>query len=230
MWNGKKKAITFSYDDGILQDIKTIELLDKYNLKATFNVNSGFLGTFNQLFRNEHSVQHNKIKACELREIYKNHEVAVHGFTHPELRQLDEKTIIDEIEIDRKVLSAITGKEVVGMAFPFGFYDDRVVEIIKNNTPIKYARTVTSTYNFDLQTDLLRFNPTIQETEENLFEVVKRFLEMKTEKYQLLYIWGHTFEMDAEYITWEKLEELFKMLANKDDIFYGTNEEVLLAK
>jgi peptidoglycan/xylan/chitin deacetylase (PgdA/CDA1 family) len=39
MWNGKKKAITFSFDDGVLQDIRTIEILDKYGLKATFNLN-----------------------------------------------------------------------------------------------------------------------------------------------------------------------------------------------
>ena len=28
----KKKAITFSYDDGVTQDIRLIELLNKYNL------------------------------------------------------------------------------------------------------------------------------------------------------------------------------------------------------
>ena len=33
MFNGKMKAVTFSYDDGIAQDIRLIELLNKYNLK-----------------------------------------------------------------------------------------------------------------------------------------------------------------------------------------------------
>ena len=41
MWNNKKKAITFSFDDGVEQDIKFIEICDKYGLKATFNLNSG---------------------------------------------------------------------------------------------------------------------------------------------------------------------------------------------
>ena len=44
MWNGKKKAVTFSFDDGVTQDIRTIEILNKYGLKATFNLNSGLLG------------------------------------------------------------------------------------------------------------------------------------------------------------------------------------------
>ena len=43
MWNGKKKAITFSFDDGVSQDIRLIELFNKYGLKGTFNLNSGFL-------------------------------------------------------------------------------------------------------------------------------------------------------------------------------------------
>ena len=41
MWNGKKKAVTFSFDDGVMQDIRVIEILDKYGLKGTFNLNKG---------------------------------------------------------------------------------------------------------------------------------------------------------------------------------------------
>ena len=29
MWNGKMKALTFSYDDGVEQDIRLIEILDR---------------------------------------------------------------------------------------------------------------------------------------------------------------------------------------------------------
>ena len=44
MWNGKKKAITFSFDDGTIQDVRLIEILNKYGLKGTFNLNSSLLG------------------------------------------------------------------------------------------------------------------------------------------------------------------------------------------
>lgn len=36
-----KKAITFSFDDGHTQDIRLVEMLNKYGMKATFNLNSG---------------------------------------------------------------------------------------------------------------------------------------------------------------------------------------------
>jgi len=39
--NGKIKAVTLSYDDGVEQDIRLIEIMKKYGLKGTFNINSG---------------------------------------------------------------------------------------------------------------------------------------------------------------------------------------------
>ena len=38
MWQNKLKAVTFSFDDGVLQDQKMIDILDNYGLKATFNL------------------------------------------------------------------------------------------------------------------------------------------------------------------------------------------------
>lgn len=38
------KAVTFSYDDGVTQDIRLVEILNRYGLKATFNLNSELLG------------------------------------------------------------------------------------------------------------------------------------------------------------------------------------------
>jgi hypothetical protein len=51
---------------------------------------------------------------------------------------------------------------------------------------------------------------------------------LETDKPALLDIWGHSYEMDAEYISWEKFEEVCKRLSGQKDIFYGTNGEVLL--
>jgi hypothetical protein len=117
------------------------------------------------------------------------------------------------------------------MAYPCGGVnnDDRVAEIIRKNTPIRYARTITSTHNFDLQENLLRFNPTVHNVEQNkLLQLVEEFLAKDTDEPQLLYIWGHTYEFDWDKENWEKFENVCKKLAGRDDIFYGTNKEVLL--
>ena len=230
MWCGKKKAVTFSFDDGVTQDIRLIEILNRYNLKGTFNINSDLLGKAGELVRNDRNVRHDKIQICDFRKVYDGHEVAVHTLTHPNLTTLDEKEIIRQVEEDRIKLSELCGYEVVGMAYPCGGVnnDDRVAKVIRENTGVKYARTITSTYNFDRQSNLFRFNPSVYYVEENLEEVIDAFLASEKDEPQLLYIWGHSYEMDAEYISWEKFEYLCKKLANKSDIFYGTNKEVLL--
>ena len=42
---GKYKALILSYDDGTIEDLELVDLLNKNNLKGTFNLNSAYLGT-----------------------------------------------------------------------------------------------------------------------------------------------------------------------------------------
>ena len=227
----KKKAITFSYDDGVTQDIRLIELLNKYGLKCTFNLNSELLSKKGMLIREGKRIAHYKIHAEDVKNIYEGHEVAVHTLTHPNLTQCDDKEIIHQVETDRLNLSGLVGYEVVGMAYPCGGVnnDDRVASIIKENTGVKYSRTITSNNCFDLQENLYRFNPTVYHLNcEEMMQSGREFIELKTEEPKVFYIWGHSYEMDYGADYWVKLEEFFKLISNKEDIFYGTNKEVLL--
>ena len=232
MWQNKKKAITFSFDDGVTQDERLIEILNKYNLKGTFNLNFDLLGTKNKLERNGKIVSHDKINHSDVKRIYNGHEVAGHTLSHHNVISLTDEDVVYHVEEDRKKLSNLCGYEVVGFAYPCGApnNDERTSKIIREKTGVKYARTITSTYQFDIQSNLYRFNPSVYYIEKDFENVVDRFLELDANSPQLLYIWGHAYEMDAEYITWEKFDRICKKLANRPDIFYGTNKEVLLDK
>lgn len=227
----KKKAITFSYDDGVTQDIRLIELLNKYGLKCTFNLNSELLSKKGMLIRQCKRIAHYKIHTEDVKHIYKGHEVAVHTLTHPNLTQCDEKEIIRQVETDRLNLSELVGYEVVGMAYPCGGVnnDDRVANIIQKSTGVKYSRTITTNNCFDLQENLYRFNPTSYHLDfEKMMQLGREFLEFKPKEPKVFYIWGHSYEMDYGADYWVKLEEFFKLISGKEDIFYGTNNEVLL--
>ena len=231
MWNGKQKAVTFSFDDGVTQDIRLIEILNKYGLKGTFNINSGLLGLPGVLNRDWGKVNHTKVKASEVKALYAGHEVAVHSLTHPTLVGLDEETIIRQVEEDRKALEEICGYPIVGMAYPNGPNDDFVAKVIADNTPIRYSRTIQSTHSFAVQKEnLLRYNPTAHYTEPCFEEIVDKFLASSSDEEQLLYIWGHSYELDDQNIAidWDVFECLCKKLAGHNDIFYGTNKEILL--
>ena len=225
----KKKAVTFSYDDGVTQDIRLIELLNKYGLKCTFNLNSELLSRKGMLIRNEQRISHYKIHSDDIKRVYDGHEIAAHTLTHPNLTECDENEIIRQVELDRQKLSELAGDEVVGMAYPGGGVNNRVVDIIKANTGIKYSRTVTLSNSFDVQDNLYRFNPTVFHLHfEKMMALGEEFVKLETETPKVFYIWGHSYEMDYKPDYWIKLEEFFKLISNKDDIFYGTNKEILL--
>ena len=229
--NPKMKSVTFSYDDGVTQDIRLIELLNKYGLKCTFNLNSELLSKRGMLIREGKRIAQYKVHAEDVKAIYEGHEVAVHTLTHPNLTQRDEAEVIRQVETDRLNLSELVGYEVVGMAYPCGGVnnDDRVADIIRKHTSVKYSRTITTTGSFDLQENLYRFNPTVYHLHfEKMMQLAEAFVELKPETPKVFYIWGHSYEMDYEADYWIKLEAFFKLISNREDIFYGTNKEVLL--
>ena len=70
--DGREKALTFSYDDGIKADIRLAGLFDSYGFKGTFNINSANIGAPNRLTKEE--IQEHILD--------KGHEVAIHGQYH----------------------------------------------------------------------------------------------------------------------------------------------------
>jgi len=227
----KKKAITFSYDDGVTQDIRLIELLNKYGLKCTFNLNSGLLGKRGIHIRGAQRISHYKVHPEDVKTVYEGHEVAVHTLTHPNLARCEDAEVIRQVETDRLKLSELVGYEVEGMAYPYGYTADggRVAELIRQHTGVRYSRTVALTGGFDPQEDLFLFNPTAYHLDfEKLMQLGAEFVELQPDTPKVFYIWGHAYEMDYSTDYWAKLEEFCRLISHKDDIFYGTNKEILL--
>ena len=225
---GKMKAVTFSYDDAVEQDIRLIEILNKYGLKGTFNLNSALLGQRNSIVREGVTIRHDKNAPENIRHIYEGHEIAAHTLTHPTLTQVaDDAEIIRQVEEDRLRLSELAGYEVIGFAYPGGGinYNPRIADLIRKNTGVRYARTTVTTGAFDLEPDLFTFRPSAHHGE--AAALAERFLEAKPTAPQIFYIWGHSFELDI-HDTWAEFEELCKLLSGHDDVFYATNKEILL--
>ena len=233
MFNGKMKALTFSYDDGVTQDQRLIDLLNRYGMKGTFNLNSGLLGHAGELLREGVTVAHVKPRPQEIRAIYEGHEVAAHTLTHPQLVDLSDEEIIHQVEKDRLALSELIGYEVVGFAYPGSQpnYNEHIVQLIRENTGIRYARTTISSLDFlpPKKEELLQYHPTVYHHEqwEMLEKLTDEFIHAPADKPRLFYIWGHSYEFDIHH-DWERFEAILKKLAWHDDIFDGTNRQVVL--
>ena len=226
MFYGKNKALTFSYDDGVRQDARLAEIFNRYGMKCTFNINSGLLSPENRwVYRGADCIH---MTAEEIKASLAGHEIAVHGVKHLNLKELsgDEKEY--ELLQDKKDLEAVFGTSVYGMAYAFGAFDEETKSIAKKGG-LHFARTVRPTLNFDLQTDLLEFDPTCHHNEKTLFELGEKFLALPDDKPALFYVWGHSYEFDGDN-NWSVMEDFCRMMHGKENIFYGTNSEVFMLK
>ena len=223
-----KKIFTLSFDDGTEQDKRLVELINKYNLKCTFNLNSGLFGTIHNLTQEGITFSHNELPAEEIKDLYKGHEIAVHTLTHPGLSGVSDEEIIRQVDEDRENLEKLTEQKIIGMAYPGGpYYDERVISVILNNTPIRYARTayVKRATDFSFPERFMEWHPTCNPHEEDVFELLQKFIDAKEDRDMLFYLWGHSFEFD-KYNEWDRIEEIFKLISNRDDILYMTNGEI----
>ncbi|GHU75556.1 polysaccharide deacetylase [Clostridia bacterium] len=223
-WHGKLKALTFSYDDGIEQDVRLIDIFNRYGMRCTFNLNSGQATPVNYWVNN--GVKITRIGAERYREVYKGHEPACHTLTHPHLGACIDEEAARQLSEDKVHLEKWFGVPVVGMAYPFGTYTDRVVEIVQS-VGLKYARTTQATHAFDIPTDLLRLPSTCHHKDPLLPSLIDQFLSAKPTEPMLFYIWGHSYEFDLDN-NWNVIEDACKALSGRADVFYGTNAQVLL--
>ncbi len=217
----KKKALTFSYDDGMVFDYKLLDIFNKYGLKGTFNLSSGLLD------------QPNRVKLGELKQIYldKGHEVAIHGEYHHTLTCDSNEMVVQEIIADRKAFEKELGVLVTGMAYANGVYDDRIIDVLKA-CGVTYARTTVASDSIMINDDFLRLQPTCHHKSPKLNELIDLFLDPKEAPYywsnfpKLLFVWGHSYEY--EYANnWELLEDIAKKLSFNDNVWYATNGEIV---
>lgn len=229
--DGKAKAVTFSYDDGvILSDKRLVELFDKYGMKATFNFNCDYVRKVN--FTPE-----------EIKEYFlsRGHEIAVHGANHRACGNLRAIEGIRDVLDCRLELEAKCGTIIRGMAYAdsgitqmgnFGNYEQ-----IKNyltELDIVYARTLLGDNDsFMLPADFHAWMPSAHHNNPKIMEYIDKFLnlDISPRAYharrvpRLLYIWGHSHEFDRDD-NWERIEEICKKLANNDELWYATNMEI----
>lgn len=211
---GKAKTLTFSYDDGVVFDEKLISILNAHNLKGTFNVNSEFLGYDDWYLTKEKAL-----------EIYRGHEVSVHGSTHSSFTDVPVARAVCEMTQDRLNLESMFNTIVRGMAYPYGTYNEEIIDAAKK-CGIVYSRTTVSTHSFDLPQNWLALHPTCHHKDEKLTELAEKFVEMQPDfRPQMFYLWGHSYEFNNDN-NWEVIEKFADFTANREDIWYATNMEI----
>ena len=154
-----RRALTLSYDDGVEQDIRLIDIMNRHGLKGTFNLNSGLYAAEGTVYPKGHV--HRRLSRSQVTEVYgqSGQEVAIHCYTHADLAQQSPENVAWEVMKDKETLEEQFGRIIRGMAYPFGTTNDAVAETLRR-CGVAYARTTVSTERFDIPTNWLQMPAT----------------------------------------------------------------------
>ena len=220
---GKAKALTMSYDDGVQEDIRLIDIFNKNGIKGTFNLNYGISSG-----EVTNSGARPRIPLDKIKGLYAGHEIATHSYSHPTLARCSATDIAAEILKDREGWEALTGQIVRGHAYPNCSYNEEIKNIF-SSLGIAYGRVVPTTGGFELPTDPMEWHATCHHSDPRLMDLAREFADFKKSQYlKLMYVWGHAYEFEeSESYGWEVIEEFCEFMGGRDDIWYATNIEII---
>lgn len=218
---GRPKAFNVSYDDGVLQDIKFVDLLNQYKIKGTFNLNSHLMATEFE-WTHESGLVIKRLSRKIASNLYSGHEVASHTLTHPYMDSLTENKIIHELQTDKDNLEKLFGLKIKGFAVPFDFYSELIEECVKK-CGFEYARISEETHSYTPTTDFYKLKAGIFHLDPILDSYIDDFLSTK-EELAFCQIAGHSYDLDTENM-WDRLEDIFKKVRADNSILPMTTIE-----
>ena len=135
-----KKAVMLTFDDGHIDHYQNaFRILKKHNAKGVFFIISGKPDN-DHLYANWDQIK-------EMSD--QGQEIASHTISHLDLRNLSSEKIKQELEISKQVIEEKIGKPVISFCYPAGKYNQKVLEIVKEN--YLFARTTQAGKYFSIQ-------------------------------------------------------------------------------
>ena len=226
---GKGKAVTLSYDDGNVSDLRFSDVITKAGLKCTFNLNSNV-------------IRKSIITDEQINEKFldRGHEIAVHGMLHVAAGSQRPIEGIKEVLNCRMELEQRFDRIVRGMAYSdFGikkFFNGVNYDTVKNylvDLDIAYARTLGGDNDkFLMPEDWHSWMPSVHHSNPEIMEYIDEFLSIDLSKGynsrhypRLFFMWGHSYEF-VRHDNWDLLDKICEKLGGHDDIWYATNIEI----
>ena len=200
-----RKIFLLSFDDGTIWDKRFVELLNKYGMKATFNLNSG-LEDFVWQFEDRLAVRRQKL--TETVEQYHGHEVASHTQTHPWLNTLTPPQLAQEVGENCETIKDIFGLQEIGFGVPFTVCEEREIRIIRKF--VKYIRLSAGTDSFALPQDPYHIPIHGLYNDPDIREKIAAFAQSDL-NVALFVMAGHSYEFEA-LDHWDYIEELLAFI------------------
>jgi len=137
-----RKSVVITFDDGLKNNyLYAYPILRKYDLPATIFLTTGlieskieitsFSKTWNDIF-SKFPEEGSPLSWEEIREMSENGiEFGAHTVTHPRLTRIPLGKAKEEIEQSKKEIEDKIGKEVKHFAYPYGDFNEALIEIVR---------------------------------------------------------------------------------------------------
>ncbi len=232
------KLITTSWDDGHPLDFRLAALLHKYNLPGTFYIP-------------KYNAEHEVMSAQHIAELAKGFEIGGHTIHHIRLHTTDAVTLKNEIGGCREWLADVLGSAPQSFCFPGGVFHQKAIDAV-GAAGFSIART-TELLSIETETPATLVPTTLQVYEHSTFTYAKHLAKRRRwsnlmqwlRSYSLyrlpslaesylneieknggcFHLWGHSWEIE-EFDLWEKLEELFRIISDRNDFAYVANKDI----
>jgi peptidoglycan/xylan/chitin deacetylase (PgdA/CDA1 family) len=222
--------VTTSWDDGITDDIRLAEMLDKYKLKGTFYISR--------------VPAHKLLEEKDIIEIDRHFETGAHTVTHPDLTGIPPGRAEREI-IDSKVyLENLTGHAISMFCYPYGLFNTTVKDLVKKSG-FTGARTCLPgglnfpADNFQWHISLFASNGSPLMALKICLQAhiwrpgglldwesrAKFLFDQALAKGGVYHIYGHSGDFEANK-EWDKLQRVFAYISNRDGVRYLNNGDI----
>ncbi len=199
-----RRIFLLSIDDGTIWDKPLVELLNRYGIPGTFNLNSG-LEDFVWEFQGKPVLRQ---RLADTVEQYRGHEVAGHTLTHPWLNSLTPPALRREVGEDCTAIKKIFGLTEIGFAVPFTACADREVNLIRKY--VRYIRLSAFSEDFSLPADPYHIPIHGLYNDPDIREKLAAFAENDL-PVSLFVMAGHAYELE-HLGHWEYMDELLQYI------------------
>ena len=124
----ESKSISITIDDGYKDTLDAIEILNNYNMPFSLFITTNFINKKNYLSESD---------IIQISDLH-NAEIGSHGCKHRKLGDLSLTDQVYEISQSKKYLETTINKEIIGISYPHGSYNNDTFGILKKYN-YKYA-------------------------------------------------------------------------------------------
>lgn len=199
------------WDDGVVDDIRLIEILLRFGAKASFNLNFGlheehrstswkYLGT-KEVWR---------LAQSELRGVYDGFLVSNHCYRHAPLGRVSPDIAEQEVREGRDALEQHFGYPVTGFAYPGGSYNPAAEKLVRAAGHV-YARTIHMVDRVFPPENPMAFHPHCDFKDPRFWEKFERARQAD----DVFYFMGHSYEILKES-DWQAFEDQIARLADEE--------------